>query len=316
MSDPSPFAQGDRAGLHLLADLEAGHVPVAEILATGIAPIDEFTHGGLRVGELSVIGASTGHGKTALAEQIALEVSKRHRTTFFALEMGRRRTETRMLTRLLRIDHDSVQSLMANHPDNDRLRSGVESLVYDRRLILEERDDTQRFTSRHLFVIANANAPKLIVLDHPRHLDDWRGSSTNRSDLASEAIVRNLLAWAKVAKAHVMVVAQTRRDMMGKRPTMQDLADTYALAQAADLVVMLHRPFRGQGVRDNVVELVLDKNRNGPEGIIHARWHGPRMSYSELSLAEELRLECCAKRKKKTESESDPEWQPYDDSPI
>lgn len=305
----SPFGQGFRAGSQLRADIDGGTLKVPEIIQTGIFPIDELTRGGadlggLRTGEVSIIGASTGHGKSALAEQIALEVSKRHRTTFFALELDRQRSEVRMLSKLMRLELGSVVNLMTNQPGHPGLRKALDELTYERMLIVEERDEATSFRSEHLFTMVRANAPKVIVVDHPRHIDDWHGGQRGeRSDLAAARITRQLVGMAKATDAHVIIVAQTTRDLLGKRPSARDLADTYVLAQAADLVVMLHRPFRGRGHLDNVAELIIDKNRNGPEGIVHMRWTGSRMTYSDLSPGEEAALECCGSPKKRDDSD-------------
>lgn len=294
-AEQSPFAMGFRAGALMRADLDAKKLPVATIIPTGIFPIDHHFNGGLRTGEITLLGAPTGHGKSALGEQIALEASKRFRTTFFALEMGRRRTETRMLGKIMRTDIHSVTTLMEQRPDHKPLRAAFDMLTYERQLIVEERDDTEAFTTNHVIAMICANAPRLVVLDHPRHLDDWHGDGKN-GYAAATTIVRRLVAAARHLDIHIIIVCQTKVQLQAKRPRKEDIADTYALAQNADAAIMIHRPFRGKGMSDNVAELIVDKNRNGGEGIVHTRWHGPTMTYSELMPAEEAALECCKRR--------------------
>lgn len=296
-SEQTPFAQGFRAGSLLRAELAANKSVPVTIIPTGIWPLDRILNGGMRSGEITLIAAPTGHGKSALGEQIALEASKKFRTTFFALEMGRRRTETRLLGKVLHTDIHSVQNLMELEHDHPKLQAAFESLAYERMLIVEERDDSAAFTFDHVLAMICANEPKLVILDHPRHLDDWHGTAKTQAYASATNIVRRLVAAARDLNIHIVVVCQTKVQLQGKRPRKEDIADTYALAQAADAVVMIHRPFRGKEMADNVAELIVDKNRNGAEGMLHTRWHGPTMTYSELMPAEEARLECCKPRR-------------------
>lgn len=172
---------------------------------------------------------------------------------------------------------------------------GFDALTYDRHLIVEERDESEAFTMNHIMAMIMANDPKLVVIDHPRHLDDWHGDGKN-GYFAATQITRRIMQAASHLDIHIMIVAQTKVQLQSRRPCKEDIADTYALGQNADTAIMVHRPFRGLGSQDTVAELIVDKNRNGSEGIVHTRWHGPSMSYRELMPAEEAALECCGKK--------------------
>jgi replicative DNA helicase len=297
--EPPAFSAPERAGVGLRADLANKAIAPTKVMGTGLWQLDSALNGGFRAGEVTVVAAPTGHGKSAFAEQIALYVSQKARTTFFALEMGKRRTELRMLGKMMRMDQRSIWNLISNKPDHPDLLKAVDSLSYEHMLYIEERSEDERFDSDMMFKMAWTNKPQFIVLDHPRHLDDWNGMSKDRSDLAASAIMRRLVACAKYFNAHVLVCAQTKVKLQKGRPIAQDIADTYVIAQAADAVIMIHRPFRGQGEEDHVAELIVDKNRNGPEGIIHTRWHGMSMSYSDMLHSEEKALTCCGPKKRK-----------------
>ena len=150
-----------RAGLDSLVRARAG-IPETEALAmkTDIGALDYLLRGGLRLGDVSVIGARTGIGKSALAEQIALAVSSRYKTHYFALELGYRMTENRMLGKLLGWDLHRVTGLRQHHPDDRHLLEALETLTYERNLLIEERDRVEEYTSRDLIaaIVASARA--------------------------------------------------------------------------------------------------------------------------------------------------------------
>jgi len=306
LSAPGAFSAGIRAGMQLTADLKSRSIVPQTIIQTGIWQLDYALGGGLRTGEVSVIGASTGHGKSALAEQIALYASTQVETTYFGLELGARTTETRMVAKIMHTDKRTVDGLIHSCPDNEKLLNAVQCLTFERKkLIVEQRDHDEEFFSTDMFKMMLANESKLYIIDHPRHLDDWHTNYLRESrEQAAARVVRKICSAAKYLNAHIIVVSQLKSALQKSRPIMQDLADTYALAQSVDTVMLLHRPFRGKGWMDTVTEVILDKNRNGPEGITHVRWHGPHMKYSEMLPAEEAALTCCKSKRKRKDVEA------------
>src|SRR5687768_14813460 len=57
--------------------------PPIDTIPTGFPSLDELLGGGLRRGDLIVLGGDTGSGKSALALAIALRVSETERSTLF-----------------------------------------------------------------------------------------------------------------------------------------------------------------------------------------------------------------------------------------
>lgn len=305
--ETSPFAVGTRAGLNELADLEAGNAPREDLgpaITTGLDALDWVlggAEGGIRPGEVIVVGARSGHGKSALAEQIALATSLRNRTTYFALELGRERTTDRLLAKVLKTDEQSAHNALKARQAH--AKAGLESLAYERALIVEERDHDADFRLDDALQIMFHNKPKVVILDHLRHFDDWltpppdhtvpRGA---RADYASILFSRRLHSAARTFKCAIIAVHQCKNQLQAKRPTQHDLADTAALAQVADHVWMIHRPFRGETMRDTIAELVVDKNRRGPECLLHFEWTGRLMRYRDMT--PEDAIPCCERKQK------------------
>ena len=69
-----------------------------------------------------------------------------------------------------------------------------------------------------------------------------------------------------------MALAQVNRsseDRTDHRPRLADLRESGSIEQDADTCLMLHRPGRFDGsLEDNVIEVIVAKQRNGPTGEI------------------------------------------------
>lgn len=297
--EPSPFAIGIPAGydeLQAMREKRATRLDFGASMETGIGTLDWMlggADGGLKAGELVVIGAQSGHGKSALAETIALEVSRRKKTVYLALELGKERTTDRIVAKLIGTDEQSAHNAIAQATDMGE--RAVRELLETRNLIIEERSLQEAYTLDHVAAQLCNDAPRVLFIDHLRHLDDWLGvpARGQRADLATMETARRLRVMARDYKCCIVAVHQLKNELIHKRPTQHDLADTSALAQVADHVWLIRRPFRGDGVYDDTVELIVDKNRRGPEGVIHLEWTGRLMRYRDFMPDQEAR--CCKK---------------------
>jgi len=255
---------------------------------TGLRRIDDVTAGGLRAGEVSIVAAATGMGKTAFVEQVALSMSLEHDVLFMPLEMGTRDTLIRMAAKIARCSF------------SDFLRTGLDRVTEQelnvRNLFFfEPKFGSGLFVDDVLNTIANHRCP-VVMLDHVRHIEGWLGDSKS-PHVGPSNIVRRLREGARELNTHIVLCAQLNRMGYGKRPQLQNIQDTSALEQLASLVLLLHRPFYHQGgFRDTVTEVFVSKNRYGPMCKIHYRWVGPTMSVWEMSKDEERIVECCGSR--------------------
>jgi len=256
--------------------------PHAKIFATGIPEIDSRTNGGLRAGDISVIGAATGMGKSAFVEQMALEIALKHEVLFLPLEMGERDTTERMGAKIERV---SLQSLR----DEGLSDYGLEALNRRKMLVHQPTDPVD--VNELMRLIVDGDCP-VVVVDHAREILGWLsdGKSTH---VAPAIIMRYLRRCARETNKHIILIAQLNRTGYRDRPTSAALQDTSALEQNAALVLLLHRPFAGKGATDCVMEIIVAKNRYGPTGLSHMRWSGPTMKVFPMSEEEEAAVTCC-----------------------
>ncbi|HTR79087.1 MAG TPA: DnaB-like helicase C-terminal domain-containing protein, partial [Gemmatimonadaceae bacterium] len=78
-------------------DSAADGSPLGDAVGSGFPSIDKILGGGLRRGDLVVLGGDVGSGKSALALAIALRAASAHRTLFLSGEMPPERIHERAL---------------------------------------------------------------------------------------------------------------------------------------------------------------------------------------------------------------------------
>jgi replicative DNA helicase len=110
---------------------------------------------------------------------------------------------------------------------------------------------------------------KLVVVDYLQ-LMNAKGEGYNR-DQEIGYLSRGLKTLAKETNIPVIVLSQLNRDADGKRPVLANLRESGNIEQDADLVIFIHRPNKYSDVHHSgieKIELVIDKHRNGPTGIV------------------------------------------------
>ncbi len=252
--------------------------------ATGLLELDRIT-AGLQPGNLIVIAARPGMGKSALALQIAryAAIEKTKAAAVFSLEMSAEEINQRLL---------AVQT----HVPLMRIRTREGLTPLDRSALLYARpvldqaplyvDDTVsarlidiRARSRRL----KARRPDLavIVVDYLQlMLSDDRAETRN---LEIAAISRGLKLLARELNVPVIALAQLNREVekrSDKTPMLSDLRDSGAIEQDADVVVFIHRDDTDEAP---VAHLTIAKHRNGPTGKIRAAWIKTRATFSNLA---------------------------------
>jgi len=114
----------------------------------------------------------------------------------------------------------------------------------------------------------------LVVVDYIQLMSDPNGH--NRNDEVSN-ISRQLKALAKELSVPVIAISQLSRSVESrggeKKPILADLRDSGAIEQDADVVLFVYRPeyygireIKEFGSVENMAEIIVAKQRNGPVG--------------------------------------------------
>jgi replicative DNA helicase len=126
---------------------------------------------------------------------------------------------------------------------------------------------------------------KLICIDYLQLIEPENRRDPRQEQVAQ--ISRRLKFLARELKVPVIALAQVNRaseDRQDHKPRLSDLRESGSIEQDADTCFMLHRPgkFDG-GQEDNVLEVIVAKQRNGPTGDITLRYLKEYMRYENFA---------------------------------
>ena len=240
---------------------------------TGYSELDKLTSG-LQPSELLILAARPSQGKTALALNLAENISVRAGlpVAIFSLEMSKEALLQRLVASVAQVDAHKFRTGHLGKDDWRRMTGALGEIASAPLWI----DDAGSISV--LEIGAKARRLKrdkglsLLIVDYLQ-LITARGRFGNRNEEVS-SISRSLKALAKELRIPVLVLSQlTRAPEREKRgPQLSDLRESGAIEQDADVVMFIYRPhFFELGSppeeRDQA-EVLIAKQRNGPTDMV------------------------------------------------
>jgi replicative DNA helicase len=224
------------------ADAERGR----DFIPTGLLDLDDLLDGGLRPGQLIVIGARPSMGKSAIADTIGLHVATHLGLPVgkFSMEMANQEGGQRALAWTARIPlHAIRRPERMNDLHWSSLTAGVETL----RQIPFYSNDTAGLNIHQVRtkarLLRRRHGLRLLVVDYLQLMSgtDPRAPRTYQLEEAS----RGLKSLAKELGIPVIALVQVNRGVekeVDQMPRMSDIKDCGSIEQDADVIVFLHRP--------------------------------------------------------------------------
>ncbi|MDB5308387.1 MAG: dnaC [Gemmataceae bacterium] len=255
-------------------------------IATGYVDLDNIT-AGLQNSELVIVAARPSVGKTAFALNLVRHVIVEEKlpVLFFSLEMARIELAERLLACQARVDSHRIRKGHLNSDDIQKLMDAGDIL---RRAKLYIDDTPQRSmiqigaTARRLMKKEEkSNGLKLIVIDYLQLIEPENRRDPRQEQVAQ--ISRRLKFLARDLNIPVVALAQVNRaseDRQDHKPRLSDLRESGSIEQDADVCMMLHRPGKFDGTQeDNILEIIIAKQRNGPTGEVTLTYLKQYMRY-------------------------------------
>ena len=244
-------------------------------ISTGYVDLDEIT-AGLQNSELVIVAARPSVGKTAFALNLVRNVIIEDKlpVLFFSLEQSRIELAERLLCCQSRVDSHKIRKGHLSSDDIQKLMDAGDLLRKTRLFI----DDTP---SRSMLQIAatarrlkkrleKEGGLRLVVIDYLQLIDPENRRDPRQEQVAQ--ISRRLKFLARELVIPVVALAQVNRaseDRQDHKPRLADLRESGSIEQDADTCMMLHRPGKFDGTQDdNILEVIIAKQRNGPTGEI------------------------------------------------
>ena len=259
-------------------------------LPTGLNAYDSMTYG-LHGGQLIVVAARPGMGKSAFAFQVALSIAEQGCTvSVHSLEMSRRELMMRAVSCFSGID---LQLLMMGVPTPDMVNAYQRAIDRARalapRLLLDDRGTLTTLDVRQTARgIRRRHGLDLVVVDYIQLMRGSSNNARNRNDEVSE-ITRDLKVMARDLDLPVLAISQLNRNLESrgdKRPMLSDLRDSGSVEQDADVVALLYRDDYYTGLnseRPGLVELNIAKQRNGPTGTRELPFRARTASFANMA---------------------------------
>ena len=279
-SDEDPPISGavdSKAGLE--ATLQEINSATGSAIATGFDCFDT-SYGGLFGGELAILAAKTGGGKSAFSMQICESIARSRPVLIASLEMGSNEIHRRRLAR-----HTGIEL--------KKMRNG--DLTDDERRILDVAVSDLETSRLHILDAANCGLPEiaresrrlkhregglgLIAVDYLQLLRSDADDSKSNRERQVAGLTRGLKCLARDLKVPVLCLCQLNRkadDADEPRPS--HLRESGAIEQDADVVMFVHRENYQETEK---TKLIVAKHRNGQSQSFPMRWDGPRFQFLE-----------------------------------
>ena len=246
-------------------------------------------------GDLVIVGARPGMGKTSFALNIATNVAKSSgkAVAIFSLEMSGEQLVTRIISSEALVDSHNLRTGQLATEDWDNIADVISSLSGCEIYI----DDTSAITTTEMkSKLRRLQNLGLVVIDYIG-LMQTTANTDNRAQQVGE-ISRNLKIMAKDFGIPIVCCAQLNRGTesrpgAGKRPTLADLRDSGSIEQDADIVLFLYRDEYYKDISGaqgdeasaesaNTAEVIVAKNRHGSVGNIKMGWIGQFTKFRTL----------------------------------
>ncbi len=250
-------------------------------IPTYFSDLDRFIVG-MTAGNLVLLGARPGIGKTSMATNIATAVAKNKKqaVAIFSLEMSRIEMVTRILSSEARVDSHKLRSGDLQDDDFARLAEAATALSHVDIYV----DDTSNITVSEMRAkLRRLKNLGFVVIDYLQLMSSDRRID-NRAQEVGE-ITRNLKILAKELQVPIMLLSQLVRDTekKGRKPMLSDLRESGSIEQDADMVFFLYKDESGgTGENDNIIECIIAKNRHGSTGSVKLGWEGRFTRFGNL----------------------------------
>lgn len=258
---------------------------------TGFSGLDRVLVG-MGPGDLILVGARPGMGKTSFTMNIATKVALQSKKTVcvFSLEMSAEQLVSRMLSSEALVDSYAIRSGELSSEDWDKIAK-ASSVLSECELLI---DDTTGITATGMRAkLRRVKNLGLIVIDYLQLMQSDKRNDNRVQEVAE--ISRNLKLLAKDLKVPIICCAQLSRgpeSRTDKRPMLSDLRDSGAIEQDADVVMFLYRDeyydtANKDGEIQNTAEVIVAKNRHGSIQNVKMGWYGKFTKFTTLSDREE-----------------------------
>ncbi|HEX5017550.1 MAG TPA: replicative DNA helicase [Actinomycetes bacterium] len=254
---------------------------------TGFTDLDSLTNG-LHPGQLVVVAARPGLGKSTLGLDFARAASISHGLTsvIFSLEMTRNEITMRLLSAEARVGLHHMRTGSLGDDDWTKLARKMSEVASAPLFIddspnmtmMEIRAKCRRLKQRHDL--------KLVIVDYLQLMSSGKRVESRQQEVAEFSRALKLLA--KELEVPVVALSQLNRgpeQRTDKKPMLADLRESGSIEQDSDLVLLLHREdaYERESPRAGEADFIVAKHRNGPTATVTVAFQGHYSRFVDMA---------------------------------
>ena len=266
-------------------------------IPTGFRLLDTVLTG-LGRGDLIILAARPGMGKTSFALNIATNVARLQKipTVIFSLEMTCEQLTDRILSSTAGIDSQAFRTGRLNNSDWNDFANAT-SLLYNVPIYMDDSSGISvpeiKAKIRQINQDPKRDKIGLVIIDYLQLMQSAKRTESRVQEISD--ITRNLKIMAKELNVPVIALSQLSRaaektaGRSDHRPQLSDLRDSGSIEQDADVVLFLYRAayYNSQNgeteqANENEAECIVAKNRHGETSVVRLGWDGAHTRFSNL----------------------------------
>lgn len=247
-------------------------------IPTGFKDLD-YALNGLRPGQMVIIAARPGVGKSSLMMDIVRHAAFKQKKSVLVFSLEMSKTEV-MMRALAGESYVDLHSLKTGDLDDHKWQqlSNASSKMLGASLGI---DDNAAVNMTDIRAKARAfqrvHGLDMIAIDYLQLMNSDKKTDSRQQEVSE--ISRGVKLLAKEFGIPVLALSQLNRgseQRSDKKPAISDLRESGSLEQDADVVLLLHREemYEKESPRAGEADVIIAKQRSGPTGTVVLSWLG------------------------------------------
>lgn len=250
-------------------------------------------------GELAILGARPGMGKSSIARQCALSWMERGHVVMFSREMPVEQIAPLLAQQQSGISWKYYRSRDLFTADMDKFDAALSRMEarlangQTRTLHVYDTDHTLAEVKARVMAFKQQHQPKAVIVDYLQRYDPQQQRSENR-DLAIGRMTTAFKDMAIDLNVPVLLLCQVGRDVEkgAREPRLSDLRESGNIEADADRVIFLHAPEKNnEGISQDVldgnavsiqIDVIQAKGRSDGRGRIPMIFQPPTTTFRDL----------------------------------
>ncbi|WP_445227807.1 replicative DNA helicase [Corynebacterium sp. H128] len=241
---------------------------LAQGVPTGFVDLDNLTNG-LHGGQMIIIAARPGVGKSTLALDFMRSCSIKHNkaSVIFSLEMSKTEIVMRMLSAETDIKLTDMRAGRMTDEQWAKLANRIGQIEQAPLFVDDSANLTMMEIRSKARKLKQKHDLKMIVVDYLQLMSSGKKVESRQQEVSEFS--RSLKLLAKELDVPLIAISQLNRgpeSRTDKRPQIADLRESGSLEQDADMVMLLYRPDSQDkdDERAGEADIILAKHRGGP----------------------------------------------------